>query len=121
MGVFGSRENDPLINHDPFAPLPNEESGSSGEEGGERESSPTKDSASSVFRPEESQTDRESQASPSESTWVVTRSLDEAADGRLADLNAAFEQGWQLSSVELRVGTEDEHSSGISVAFVLRE
>jgi len=81
MSLFGSRENDPLLQDDPFAPSEGEPSAS---DAGNRASS----------RDEEGKR-------------VLVRGVDEAEAGTLSALNTAFDQGWRLEKVVHREETAD--------------
>jgi hypothetical protein len=86
MGLFGSRDDDPLLQNDPLAPSADE----SPTEGEEASSDPDRASAQRRDRPGR----------------VETRTLayteEEATDGALADLNRALIRHWRLTRVQLR-------------------
>lgn len=127
MDVFGSREGDPLLQDDPLAPSDGEaeEASDSAPQSDEAAESPS----SSEQREEEGDTvfdaaQRTSAAAESEdeSTRVIVRSAEAAAEGRLTELNAAFEKGWRLDYVDLRPETAEADSPGShTLAFVLRD
>ena len=149
MSIFGSREEDPLLQGDPLAPAPENESsdeeeiserGSSDDQAGrpdDRErgepqapasSEEPRSSGETVFSssgdgPNGARTGKPSSSGTTD-TRVLLRSVEEAADGRLTRLNAAIEEGWRLQCVELRDGTTTSTAqtaeASRSLAFVLR-
>ena len=86
MGLFGSRDEDPLLQDDPFAPNSDESDGS--DEGGSPES------ASSAQRRREEPGRAETRA--------ITCTQAEATEGALADLNQALVQNWRLARIQVR-------------------
>jgi hypothetical protein len=148
MSIFGSREDDPLLQGDPRAPTPKDESTDEGE-GAERErtenqvmrsddrdrdepnapasSGASRSSEETVFAssgdgPSRSRTEKSSSSGTTD-TRILVRSVEEAAAGSLSRLNAAIEAGWRLQRVELRDGPPDsdaDRGGEQSLAFVLR-
>jgi hypothetical protein len=133
MSLFGSREEDPLLENDPLAPSSDseavhEEDASSIEEDDDAESTSSSASApemdppgalssdgaesDSVFRVTSphsvSSEENELQFDSREDTRVVVHTAEEAGAGRLTVLNAALEEGWRLDRVELRSESPDE-------------
>lgn len=109
MSLFGSREDDPLLQDDPFAPSDDEPS-------------------SSARAPEEAPADDDgiapASAAPEEeprpsfdgetARRALVRSVDKAEAGTLGALNTAFDQGWRLDKVVYREETAD-------LLFLLRQ
>lgn len=102
MSVFGSRDEDPLLQGDPFAPP----------------STDTSDSSNPTVSPEErdaSDTDPPDDHSVFEDAdrhrFVCSKA--DAAEGHLDELNASLKQGWVLDHIEFR-------STSSSLVFVLR-
>ena len=129
MDVFGSREGDPLLQDDPFAPSDEETDDASDSappqsaDASEQASAPD-GSAEQLEAEKNTVFDSLPTASAMEgedATRVIVRSAEAAAEGRLTELNAAFDQGWRLAHVDLRSETADAPSpEGHSFAFVLR-
>lgn len=123
MDPFGSREDDPLLQGDPFAPTSSEDDADGGEAASENRSPVETGEASrsgettgeSVFEESGSHFALDGDGD----TRVVFRSAEGASEGRLTVLNAAFDQGWSLDRVELRKG--EGGGAGTSIAFVLRQ
>ena len=86
MGLFGSRDEDPLLQDDPFAP-------------GADAPASSDDGASA--RSSESPTQHQEAAGPPE-TRAITCTQEEATDGALSDLNQALVGGWRLARVQLQ-------------------
>lgn len=136
MTLFGSREEDPLLQNDPLAPSSGEsgekepgETGSfeddtrsedarsnessRGEEkpGGKEppgsESDGAGDDAGSVFRSYSNHFALDGEGD----TRVLVRSEEEALEGRLTLINAALNQGWRLARVEVNDEETSEQSS----------
>ena len=112
MDLFGSREEDPLLENDPLAPSP-DENADSGEE-------PTADDAPSSSNDDDSPSgDAPSSSNASNGssphfalagtgdTRTLRRSVEKTEDGGLSVLNAAFDQGWRLDRIEYRAETDD--------------
>ena len=144
MSIFGSRDDDPLLQGDPFAPGaeddPSDEEPAGEESAGEDtddeglragepatterpDASPAEgDSTSrdSVFGPADDDQGRASgegdPVSEDGGTRVLVRLLEEAADGRLDRLNTAVDAGWRLQRVELvnEAADEQRQSAGAS-------
>jgi hypothetical protein len=98
MSLFGSRDDDPLLQNDPLGPETDD-----GE--ARPEASPTEDERRSA-RPGDG-----TDAAPAQDRTLVY-SREEAKEGTFAELNRALEQNWRLTQVQLR---EDG-----SLAFQLR-
>lgn len=146
MSIFGSQEDDPLLQGDPFAPSSGD---GAPEENGAANDDPTNESASdsgspsgrparenqpstasddsgegSVFtpstgthRPLSGESSKEEEASRE-----IVRTAEQAASGDLATLNDALSAGWQLRCVELRTAAaaDPSHPDGTrSFAFIL--
>lgn len=143
MSIFGSRDDDPLLQGDPFAPdaeddpsdgePPEESTGEDANDEGPRPEGPSmterpdappaeadSDRRESVFGPADNAeghpSDRDAPGSEEGGTRVLVRLLEEAANGRLDRLNTAVEAGWRLQRVELVNETPDEQrrSAGAS-------
>jgi hypothetical protein len=147
MSLFGSREDDPLLQDDPLAPSSDEEGpeeAPTGEEpesaepeGGADEPPPQDDpeeewslspavsrgSGDSVFAPTGSNGEEGDSGffhfEGEDDERVIVRTAREAAAGRLNVLNSALNGGWRLGRIELR---EDDSSDDASIecVFVLR-
>ena len=100
MSLFGSRENDPLLQDDPFAPSEGEPSDSSSAE----DSSPPGGQAD---EPSASDAGNRASSRDEEGKRVLVRGVDEAEAGTLSALNTAFDQGWRLEKVVHREETAD--------------
>lgn len=85
MGLFGSRDDDPLLQDDPFAPSSDESSAH--DDGAATETDP----AAPQRRDGSDHTD----------TRTIAYTQEEATDGALADLNQALVQDWRLDRVQL--------------------
>ena len=144
MSLFGSREEDPLLQDDPLAPSSDEE-GASDEEsadvqptGGaeDTDSASQEDSEQDTLPPAISGESGDSVFAPTgsngedcesgffhfegeENERVLVRTAREAAAGRLNVLNSALDGGWRLGRIELREDSSSEDSS-IECVFVLR-
>lgn len=121
MSLFGSRENDPLLQDDPFAPSGDESSSGSPRseeapgEGDPPDSPSDGDTSPSRAQGHEASSDAGDRASPREGeTRTLVRSVDEADAGPLPALNTAFDQGWRLETIVHRDETAD-------LRFVLRQ
>ena len=90
MDLFGSRDDDPLLQNDPLAPSA-DESSTDGEE-----AAPDPDRASAQRRDQPGRGE----------TRTLAYTQEEATDGALADLNRALIRNWRLTRVQLR---EDGH------------
>lgn len=143
MSIFGSREDDPLLQNDPLAPSPDDDpAGDTADEDGdasESDRSSTARNRSEAPADEDASTD--SAAGPATSVFgspagvqgrsssrtderVIVRLVEEAANGRLAQVNTALDAGWRLRRLELRDEVPDGRvpttaDSPQSVAFVL--
>lgn len=125
MSIFGSREDDPLLQDDPFAPPPDddpsaEEDASPAEQSADAPSDETPSRSESVFGPSDGEGDRFSEST---STRVLVHPVEEAANGHLAQLNMALDEGWRFRRVELREEATDEElqsrQAPRTLAFVL--
>lgn len=88
MSLFGSRDDDPLLQGDPLAPASNEEDAGQGTPSADEEP------------PTPSATDVEN-AGPDEDRMLVY-SRDEATEGAFPDLNRCLQGDWRLTRVELQ-------------------
>ena len=148
MSVFGTREDDPLLQNDPLAPSPDDEQegepssdeppydeessekavsedASSEAAPSDKETAPTdgpetdastshSEGTDSVFGPgssSETEDENHFRLGGSEDTRAIVRSAKEAASGRLTVLNAAFDQGWRLSRVDVQEDPTPEAAS----------
>jgi hypothetical protein len=148
MSLFGSREDDPLLQDDPLAPSSDEEGpeeAPTGEkpegaepEGGADEAAPSpqddpaeeeslppavsRESGDSVFAPTGSNGEEGESGffhfEGEDDERVIVRTAREAAAGRLNVLNSALDGGWHLSRIELREDSSSDDSS-IECVFVL--
>jgi hypothetical protein len=121
MSIFGSRDDDPLLQDDPLAPSSdNEESRddaarpSSGGGAAGREQGPPHEAGTGVFGP----FDAEASVPSDDPTREVVRTATQAAEGNLAPLNAALDQGWRVARVHVRGSAAGPSSR--EVVFVLR-
>ena len=144
MSIFGSRDDDPLLQEDPFAPNPKDDPSeedppgekSAGEDAtdeepragdsatAERPDAPPSEADSarrgSVFGPADTAQGRPSAegvpGSGEGGTRVLVRLLEEAAEGRLDRLNTAVDAGWRLRRIELLDDASDKQgqSAGTS-------
>lgn len=148
MSIFGSRDDDPLLQDDPFAPNPKNdpsEEGPPGEKSAGEDTTdeglragdsamperPDADSArrGSVFGPADETRGRssveEASGSDEDGTRVLVRLLEEAAEGRLDRLNTAVDAGWRLRRIELLDDASDKQGQSAdasrSLAFVLHK
>ena len=144
MSIFGSREEDPLLQDDPFAPQSEDDSpeaddtdpsetqpSDSGPRSQEKAthtppSGDTRSVGTSVFGDNKpNRASGNASASDNTDTRVLVRLVDEAANGRLGRLNAAINDGWRLRSVELRNEAPDAPGPNTgpsrSLAFVLHK
>jgi hypothetical protein len=122
MSIFGSRDDDPLLQGDPFAPSDEDEPHDAASPSDDDPAQKTRDPAgstddvpppgASVFGPSD------------EDTQVLVHLVEEAADGRLGRLNAALDAGWRLRRVELRDDPPGDPTRSTAdaraLAFVLR-
>jgi len=141
MSIFGSREDDPLLQNDPLAPSSEDELAddpATEEDASEddrpstardRATDPSEDDAStgsgigttqSVFATPAETQDRSSAETDER---VIVRLVEEAANGRLAQVNTALDAGWRLRRLELRDEVPDGRvptaGPSQSIAFVL--
>lgn len=126
MSLFGSREDDPLLQDDPFAPSeddsssqearpPEEASRDRNQSSQETEADPPDappvgEDASAMAQTEEasrSGDDDRFSFTGEEARRALVRGVDEAESGHLAVLNTAFDQGWRLEGVVYREETAD--------------
>jgi len=157
MSVFGSRDEDPLLQNDPLSPSDEEEAqgdtskeASTGDaeasedafregetaqttdaqttdEDGHHPSGADEDTDPSVFHastPSEKKARSDALREDSkDDTCVIVRAADDAADGQLRELRAAFASGWSLGRVVLQGKNEDLNASlplgALQFAFVL--
>lgn len=142
MSVFGSRNDDPLLQNDPLAPSADENDEDDAaapdeaatEDDAEREATATNGERTeeSVFGPGASAgsgTEDRPNAHGNEKTRVVACSVAEVARETIANLNKALDDGWRLDHVEVNergtaeweaeAGTSAADSS-LELAFVLR-
>jgi len=126
MSIFGSREDDPLLQDDPLAPSDHESSASSARaseqspSGGEEATQAS--SSSPGAEPTASQSDASSDpVSDPRSSFegkrarrAIVRGLDTVETGALSALNTAFDQGWRLDKIVYREETAD-------LLFLLRQ
>lgn len=125
MSLFGSREDDPLLQDDPLVPSDDESSAPSARAPDEA----PEESAPSPQAPEETSdsppggntSSSRSQSGPSsasdtgdraalsgeEARRALVRGVDAAEAGNLSALNTAFDQGWRLDKVVYREETAD--------------
>jgi len=102
MSVFDSREEDPLLQGDPFAPPANDRPDST-------DSLPSSEEAESS---DSDSSDSHSVFEDREQHRVVCSQRD-AAEGRLDELNASLKQEWVFDHIEFRPASS-------SLVFVLR-
>jgi hypothetical protein len=126
MSLFGSREDDPLLQDDPFAPSEDDPSSqdartpeeaprdrnpsSDGTEAGSPDAPSAGGEASVTSQDEESSRfggDDRFSFTGEEARRALVRGVDEAESGDLAVLNTAFDQGWRLEGVVYREDTAD--------------
>lgn len=104
MSLFGSPEDDPLLQGDPFAPSSSgSEASDDADSVDERRGASTPGRTQSVFEDGE--------------TYRVVRSAREAEDGELEAVNAVLREGGVLDHVELHGTSASEVRT---VVFVLR-
>jgi hypothetical protein len=87
--IFGSRDEDPLLQDDPFAPSPGGESSSSSGDPVSESDAQAADEQPNTPRTEEK-------------TRRLLYTREEATGGELAELNRALAGHWRLSRVKLR-------------------
>lgn len=104
MSVFDSREEDPLLQGDPFAPPANDHPNSA-----DSPPPPPSDEARSSDR---DSSDNHSVFEDRKKHRVVCSERD-AAEGRLDELNASLKQEWVFDHIEFRPASS-------SLVFVLR-
>jgi len=95
MSVFGSRDDDPLLQGDPFAPSSSEDDL---EDTDPDDTVDALDDADGPDRPLNG-----TSVFDDSDEYRVVRSVDEAANGHLDELNASLEGDWQLDRVELEM------------------
>jgi len=143
MSVFGSQNEDPLLQNDPLAPstegdneneAPDDQELSSVESTDGEMAPPdaSQERADSVFGSTSREANRKENGAPpekGENPRVMVRSITEAARGGLAAVNEALEDGWRLERVQVNevssakcdAGAEAPLAqSGLTLAFVLR-
>ena len=86
MGLFGSRDDDPLLQDDPFAP------GSTDSPSDDEDTSTNADRTSVQKRNEPDRTD----------SRTIACTQDEATEGALDELNQALVQEWRLAGIQLQ-------------------
>jgi hypothetical protein len=126
MSLFGSREDDPLLQDDPLAPS-EEDAESSSSRASDEEPSDHDESvpASEAVSPEAPSVEAESSEKTQhggaatagrddrfsfdgeDARRALVRNVDDAEAGNLAVLNTAFDQGWRLERVVYREETAD--------------
>jgi hypothetical protein len=85
MSLFGSRENDPLLQDDPFAPSDEDPPADAEDEAGAGAS----------------EADASSVDEPAPTTRKMTYTRQEARAGDLTELNRALDREWRLASIRL--------------------
>jgi hypothetical protein len=126
VSIFGSQDDDLLLQNDPPDPW-SEDTSSDGDEGPAPADStlpapsPTNAASESVFTESEPSPENDTE---SVDTHSILHSLDETIGGVLTELNAAVDPGWRLVRVEMRQA--DPHDDDLlphspSLAFVLRK
>jgi len=88
MSLFGSRDDDPLLQGDPLAPVSDEEAAGEGTPSADEE--PPVPSATDMGN-----------AGPDDDRMLVY-SRDEATEGAFSDLNRCLREDWRLTRVELQ-------------------
>jgi len=107
MSIFGSREEDPLLQNDPLAP-PSDDSSDSSSAHPEGLRSDSDSPLSNALTEAESPGPGAPFAFPEEGpTRTLRRSVEAAREGHLSILNAAFDQGWRLTRIEYQEQTAD--------------
>ena len=138
MSIFGSRDDDPLLQDDPFAP-PGEGGASEADEEGNPEDAPSEKRSSEEDRPEgtsnhlgslfesgqEDEPAQEQKEAIKRETLQVGQSSEETGPARLDRLNALFDAGWRIDRIEHksseRVSAAEEASTRpITLFFFLR-
>jgi hypothetical protein len=117
MSIFGSREEDPLLQDDPLAPSSEEDAASEDEPSAGDDSSQTSAADTEARSTEEAPdapdtgavADSDEEAADESgghfaldgegTSRTLVRSLEEAEHGNLTVLNAAFDQGWRIDRV----------------------
>jgi len=126
MNLFGSREDDPLLENDPLAPSSDENTASGEERASDDDSAPSSpagDGPRTSPSREENDDPGSGNDAPSAgtsngtgphfalpgtgSTRTLRRSVETAQEGRLSVLNAAFDQGWRLDRIEYQKETDE--------------
>ena len=142
MSVFGSRNDDPLLQNDPLAPDSDDESeGEATEDPSAKTEATSQETASpkgarrtedSVFQPKTTESPPEGRRDSDrqgEQSRVIIRSVEEAGRGAMDAINEALDDGWRLDSVEVnnvsaaRRDADVENASttaSFTLAFVLR-
>lgn len=95
MSVFGSRDDDPLLQGDPLAPSSSE-----------KDAEDTHQDDTGTPLDETDDPDRSLNGTSvfdDSDEYRVVRSVDEAASGQLDELNASLEGDWRLDRVELEM------------------
>lgn len=113
MSLFGSREDDPLLQDDPLAP--SEEASQPRDDASSRSGADGPDAARADDGPAPSRPDEAPAAGADDGRGLngeaarraLVRSVDDAERGDLSVLNTAFDQGWRLEGVVYREETAD--------------
>jgi len=125
MSIFGSREEDPLLQDDPLAPSSEEDAASEDEPSAGDDSTQTSAEGAEARSKEEAPeapddgavADSDEQAADESeghfafdgegTNRTLVRSLEEAEHGNLTVLNAAFDQGWRIDRVVYREESDE--------------
>jgi hypothetical protein len=133
MSIFGSRDDDPLLQDDPFAPSGEDDEGSRGGAPAEKRSSEEERSEGasnrlgSLFESGEGEEERgqDQKRELEQETLQVRCSTDESRQAPLDRLNALFEQGWRVDHIEHKPSertpaTEETSARHTTLLFILR-
>jgi hypothetical protein len=109
MSIFGSREEDPLLQDDPLAPSSEDESAPEDEPPAGDDPAPASAEDAEEAPTEEPPDESEGHfALDGEGTTrTLVRSVGEAEHGNLTVLNAAFDQGWRVDCVVYQEESDD--------------
>ncbi len=121
MSIFGSREDDPLLQDDPFSPADEDPSSEATSASEGTSSTPEGTEAPSTGSAAPANADATAPAqgdsagarggdggsTGGEAQRSLVRSADEVESGQLDALNTAFDQGWRLESIAYREETAD--------------
>lgn len=119
MSIFGSRQDDPLLQNDPLSPSADDTA----------PSTPTKEHSVPVERSDSvfGRTEAPPRGDGAAGHRIVRHTAAKAESGPLTELNAAFDAGWRLDHVDLQPeasGNEENEPPGstsgsLTLAFVL--